>query len=410
MNTEADRSRMPVYDEILAEVRNRIKGEKNGVSDETAVKIIEDVVLEKGETAGLDFREKSRLAELVFNVTRKELDILQPYADDRNVREIMVNGPDMIFAEKGGVMERLPMKFDSREHLEELVRRIAAGVHREINDMNPIVDARLTDGSRVNAVFGNVAVNGPVLTIRKFPGRTLRMKDLIRSGSITEEAAEYLRVLVRTGHNIFVSGGTSSGKTTFLNVLSDFIPEGERVIVIEDSAELQLEGIENLVRLETRNANSRGRGEISMRQLIKTAMRMRPDRIIVGEVRGGETIDMLQALNSGHDGCMSTGHSGSAEGMIYRLETMVLTAENFPLEAVRKQIATALDIVVHLGRFSDMSRKVLEISEVTTSEKGGIGMNRLFEFKDGSLKRTGNKLVNKDKIKMRWDGDKSWFI
>ena len=410
MNRESDERSRPVYSEILGEVRDRIKCEKALVSDETAMRIIEDVVLEKGETAGLDFREKSRMAELVFNITRKELDILQPYADDRSVREIMVNGPNMVFAEKGGVMERLPLKFDSREHLEELVRRIAAGVHREINDMNPIVDARLTDGSRVNAVFGNVAVDGPVLTIRKFPGRTMRMKDLIRSGSITEEAADFLKVLVRTGHNIFVSGGTSSGKTTFLNVLSDFIPEGERVIVIEDSAELQLEGIENLVRLETRNANSQGRGEISMRQLIKTAMRMRPDRIIVGEVRGGEAIDMLQALNSGHDGCMSTGHSGSAEGMIYRLETMVLTAENFPLEAVRKQIASALDIVVHLGRFSDMSRRVLEISEVTASEKGGIRMNRLFEFRDGCLVRTGNKLLNTAKIRMRWDGDKSGFI
>ena len=230
----------------------------------------------------------------------------------------------------------------------------------------------------------------------------MKMEDLIRMNTITEEAADYLKGLVVTGHNIFVSGGTSSGKTTFLNVLSDYIPSNERVIVIEDSAELRITEIDNIVRLETRNANSQGKGAVGIRELIKTAMRMRPDRMIIGEVRGGEALDMLQALNSGHDGCMSTGHAGSAEGMMYRLETMVLTAESFPLDAVRRQIATALDIVVHLGRFSDMSRKVLEISEVEMRSDGSIGMNRLFEYREGSLERTGNKLKNRSKIMMRY--------
>lgn len=401
---------MALQREIIQLVRERLSNESEAISDAKAAVIIEEAVLEKGENAGLGFREKKLLAEKVFNATRKELDILQPFADEDDIKEIMVNGPERIFVEKAGKMIELPINFESRELLEDLIRRIASKVHREINDINPIVDARLEDGSRVNAVYSNIAVNGPILTIRKFPKRTFTMEDLINQGSISEEAANFLKAMVETGHNIFVSGGTSSGKTTFLNVLSDFIPEDERVIVIEDSAELQIEGIRNIVRLETKNANSQGKGEVSIRQLIKTAMRMRPDRIIVGEVRGSEALDMLQALNSGHDGCMSTGHSNSAEGMMYRLETMVLTAESLPLDAVRKQIASALDLIVHLGRFSDMSRKVMEIGEVVALESGGIGINRLFEMKNGKLEPTGNRLVNKSKIQMRWRGDDFDFI
>lgn len=383
-----------------ASVREKIRYENAGLSDELFMGLIEEAVMHESEGTDLSFREKSRIVDTVFNIMRKELDILQPYSDDDSVREIMVNGPDNVFAEKDGRMIRLPIRFESREHLQDLIRRIAAGVHREINDINPIVDARLSDGSRVNAVYSNIAIDGPILTIRKFPKRTFRMEDLIKSGTITEEAAEFLRAMVETGHNIFVSGGTSSGKTTFLNVLSDFIPSDERVIVIEDSAELQMEGIENLVRMETRNANSQGKGAVSIRELIRTAMRMRPDRIIVGEVRGGEAIDMIQALNSGHDGCMSTGHANSAQGMMHRLETMILTAESFPLDAVRHQIVSALDLIVHLGRFHDMSRRVLEISEVTESTQGNVEMNQIFVFSEGSLRRTGNRLKNSSRLRM----------
>ena len=395
---------------VIRRVREELSTKSPGIPDSDVMRIIEDAVLDMGREAGLGFREKKVLAELVFNVTRKELGILDPFSEDDDVCEIMVNGPDRIFIEKNGQMKRLPVRFENRQELEELIRRIAARVNREINDINPIVDARLDDGSRVNAIYSNVAVDGPVLTIRKFPKKVMKMNDLIRMGTITEEAADYLRVLVETGHNIFVSGGTSSGKTTFLNILSEYIPVEERVVVIEDSAELQLEGIENLVRLETRNANSQGKGAVNIRQLIKSSLRMRPDRIVVGEVRGGEALDMLQALNSGHDGCMSTGHSNSAEGMMYRLETMVLTAENFPLDAIRKQIISALDIVVHLGRFSDMKRRVLEISEVNGGDRGEIVMNKLFVFDGSTLKKTGNKLKNKSKISMRFRGDKSEFI
>ena len=270
-----------LYRKILEEARMRMSREECYISNERAVEIIEETVMDIGGPMGLSFREKKSITEYLFNITRRELDILQPVADDTGIREIMVNGPKKIFVEKDGTMIKLPMEFESQEHLEELIRRIAAGVHREINDINPIVDARLADGSRVNAVYGNVAIEGPILTIRKFPEGKMKMEDLIRMNTITEEAAEYLKGLVVTGHNIFVSGGTSSGKTTFLNVLSDYIPSNERVIVIEDSAELRITEIDNIVRLETRNANSQGKGAVGIRELIKTAMRMRPDRMIV---------------------------------------------------------------------------------------------------------------------------------
>lgn len=390
---------------ITAEVRRRLheQNEKE-ISDDQARRIIENTVMDLSLPDTTDFRQKKALTDAVFNVTRKELDILQPLAEDDEVNEIMVNGPDSIFIERSGRLEPVPLRFESREHLEELIRRIAAGVHREINDIQPIVDARLEDGSRVNAVYSNVAVNGPILTIRKFPKKTRSMEDLIRTGSLTTEAAEFLKTMVETGHNIFISGGTSSGKTTFLNTLSGYIPKSERVVVIEDSYELQMDGIGNLVRLETRNANSQGKGAVNIRQLIRTAMRMRPDRIIVGEVRGAEALDMLQALNSGHEGCMSTGHSNSAKAMMYRLETMVLTAENFPLDAIRQQIVSAIDLVVHLGRFPDLTRKVIEISEVTDGGGGTIKMNPLFLLGENGLARTGNSMENTDKLRLRKQG------
>jgi pilus assembly protein CpaF len=298
------------------------------------------------------------------------------------------------------------------EDLEEVIRRIAAKVHREINELNPIVDARLEDGSRVNAVYKNVALNGPILTIRRFPSNRITMEDLLKMGTLTEEAAEFLQKLVISGYNIFISGGTSSGKTTFLNVLTEFIPKDERVIVIEDAAELQITDIDNIVRLECRNANVQGKGEVNVRQLIKASLRMRPNRIIVGEVRGEEVLDMIQAMNTGHDGSLSTGHGNSPEGMLSRIEAMFLQAADFPVDAIRSQIAEAIDIMIHLGRLSDKSRKVLEITEIEGYRNGKIVLNPLYKYKvnnsygdgsrmiSGSLASTGNQLKNTTKLEM----------
>ncbi|MDD3168874.1 MAG: CpaF family protein, partial [Eubacteriales bacterium] len=331
---------------------------------------------------------------------------------DKEVSEIMVNGIDHIFIEKKGKIEKLDLHFESIDDLEEIIRRIAAKVHREINEMNPIVDARLDDGSRVNAVYKNVALNGPILTIRRFPENRITMEDLLRIETITGEAAEFLKILVKSGYNIFISGGTSSGKTTFLNVLSEYIPKDERVIVIEDAAELQISGIENIVRLECKNANVQGKGEVNVRQLIKASLRMRPNRIIVGEVRGEEVLDMIQAMNTGHDGSLSTGHGNSTEGMLSRIEAMFLQAADFPIDAIRSQIAEAIDIIVHLGRLPDKSRKVMEISEIEGYHDGKIYINPLFKYiintsdftKDaapkGGLMKTGNVLKNTMKLEM----------
>lgn len=288
--------------QVIKEIRKVLTFREEDLTDEAALAIIEDTILRDKKMAMLSYKENQKLIHRVFYSLRRDLDILQPYIEDERVSEIMVNGTDDIFVEIGGRLERVDLKFDTVEELEELIRRLAAGVHREINELNPIVDARLPDGSRVNAVYKNIALNGPILTIRKFPQQAIEMSDLIRMGSITQEAADFLEKLVKAGYNCFVSGGTSSGKTTFLNVLSNFIPPSERVILIEDSAELQIRHIENLVRLECRQANAQKKGEITMEDLIKTSLRMRPDRIIVGEVRGKEVMDMIQAMNTGHDG------------------------------------------------------------------------------------------------------------
>lgn len=393
----------------IENTRDNIKVSDEKLTDSEVKNIIEQVVLEKTRAYGLTVEEKKEIIETVFNATRKELDILQPYAEDDDITEIMVNGPKHIFIEKNGTIQKVKEQFSNTEHLEEVIRRVAAKVHREINDLNPIVDARLKDGSRINAVYKNIALNGPILTIRKFPVKSITMEDLVCFNTITPLAANMLKNLVEAKYNIFISGGTSSGKTTFLNVLSNFIPKEERIITIEDSAELKIENIENIVSMETKNANVQGKGEVSIRQLIKTSLRMRPDRIIVGEVRGAEALDMLQAMNTGHDGSISTGHANSSKGMLTRLEAMVLTAANLPLDAIRKQIASAIDVIVHLGRLKDKTRRVLEISEIEEFAGGEIILNPLFRFQktssiegiiEGELKPTGNSLKNKEKINM----------
>lgn len=398
--------------EITEGVRAVINSKQEQLSDAEVLALIEDYVLRDRRTENSNFRAKGELISGIFNTTRKDLDILQPYADDKDVSEIMVNGIENIFIERKGKIERLDVRFESSEDLEEIIRRIAAKVHREINEMNPIVDARLDDGSRVNAVYKNIALNGPILTIRRFPENRITMKDLLKIGTLTAEAAEFLEKMVAAGYNIFISGGTSSGKTTFLNVLSEYIPKDERVIVIEDAAELQITGIDNIVRLECKNANVQGKGEVNVRQLIKASLRMRPNRIIVGEVRGGEVLDMIQAMNTGHDGSLSTGHGNSPEGMLSRIEAMFLQAADFPIEAIRSQIAEAIDIIVHLGRLPDKSRKVLEITEIEGYHEGKIQINPLFKYifnnyeentdqsSEGMLKPTGNHLKNTLKLKM----------
>ena len=312
----------------------------------------------------------------------RKLDFLQELIDDESVTEIMVNGPDAIFIEKNGRLYRAEERFESGEKLENVIQQIVASCNRVVNEASPIVDARLENGARVHVVLAPVALNGPILTIRRFPERPMRMEDLLRRQSLTQEAAELLKKLVIAGYNIFISGGTGSGKTTFLNALSEYIPPAERVITIEDSAELQLISLPNLVRLETRNANVEGCREITIRDLIRASLRMRPDRLIVGEVRGSEAVDMLQCLNTGHDGSLSTGHANSASDMLYRLETMVLMGMELPLAAIRGQIASGVDVIVHLGRLRDRTRRVLEIAEVLGCEDGVIRMQPLYQFEE----------------------------
>lgn len=351
---------------------------------------------------------KETLKQRLFNSIRK-LDILQELLDDDSITEIMINGYRDIFIEKNGQINKYSGQFESNAKLEDIAQKIAALSNRIVNESSPIVDTRLEDGSRVNIVLPPVALNGPVITIRKFYESPLSLEKLIEMNSITKEAANFLKNAVSARLNIFVSGGTGSGKTTFLNALSNFIPEDERVITIEDSAELQLSRVKNLVRLEARNANVEGKNAISIRDLIKSSLRMRPDRIVVGECRGGEALDMLASMNTGHDGSLSTGHSNSCEDMLARLETMVLMSGiKMPLEAIRGQIASALDLIVHLKRMRDKTRKVVEITEVLNYEDGSIKLNPLYVFKEegedsegrviGSLKRTDREIVSKEKF------------
>ncbi|MCM1537331.1 MAG: CpaF family protein [bacterium] len=370
--------------ELQAQIRVRVLSEMDmtqELTDEEVCGLIEQCILEVSRERFISLEDKRRLAREVFLSIRK-LDFLQELIDDETVTEIMVNGPDAIFVEKGGKLSRLDERFESVEKLENVIQQIVASCNRVVNEASPIVDARLENGARVHVVLAPVALNGPILTIRRFPEHPMRMAELLRRGSLNPEAAELLAKLVKAGYNIFISGGTGSGKTTFLNALSEYIPSGERVITIEDSAELQLVAIPNLVRMETRNANVEGCREITIRDLIRASLRMRPDRLIVGEVRGSEAVDMLQCLNTGHDGSLSTGHANSASDMLYRLETMVLMGMELPLAAIRGQIASGLDVIVHLGRLRDRSRRVLEITEVLGYEDGAIRMQPLYQFEE----------------------------
>ncbi len=350
------------------------------MSDEEILEKIDEQLLESDEFENITLKERLTLAKELFDSFRK-LDILQELVDDPDVTEIMVNGPKTVFIETHGRIKRWDKCFESDEQLLDLIRQIVSRVNRTVNTSSPIADARLSDGSRVHVVLEPIAIDGSVLTIRKFP-EPITMDRLMQYKSITSEAAGFLSTLVRARYNIFVSGGTGAGKTTFLNALSEFIPRDERVITIEDSAELDLSHIENLVRLETRDANAEGEGAISIGMLIRAALRMRPDRIIIGEVRGKEALDLLQAMNTGHDGSFSTGHANSSKDMLLRLETMVLMAADLPLPAIRSQIASAVDIMVHVSRMRDKSRKVVSIEEVDRIENGEIILNPFFTFRE----------------------------
>ena len=391
--------------EISDEIRRNVGG-AGYESDEEIRRLIEEYVFHSSRTQRMNFKDKISVVNGVFNSMRKELDLLQPYMEDPEINEIMVNGRDHIFVERKGELFRIDEAFPSDEALEEVIMRIAGKVHREINEMNPILDARLSDGSRVHAVYKNISLTGPVLTIRRFTENRITMEDLIRFGSVTQEAADFLEILVKSGYNLLISGGTSSGKSSLLGALTDYIPDNERIILIEDSAELQIQGIENLVRLETKNSNAQGKGMVSMRDLIRASLRMRPDRIIVGEVRGGEAVDMIAALNTGHDGGMSTIHANSAFGVFGRLETMFLSAVQYPVDAVRGQISTGIDIVVHLSRLRDGARRILDISELLGFDGGKPVLNRLFRFRPeagtkGMLELTDNRIIHREKLEMR---------
>ena len=387
-----------LVEDILTDVRNRIASEET-VDDIKAKEIILQEIFKRPVLAQEDMHTLISKYENIFYKTRSRLGILKPLVDDPDITEIMVNGPDTIFVERAGTLSKMDMAFDSVGELEEVMQNIAAQVHREINELNPIVDARLADGSRVNGVYKNVAVNGPILTIRKFSNRYMKMDELIDNGTVSEDGAFLLKALTYYGYNVFVSGGTSSGKTTLLNALSEFIPKHDRVIVIEDSSELQLGYIENLVRMECRQGNTYGKGKITMSQLIRTSLRMRPDRIIVGEVRGEEVLDMLQAMNTGHAGSMSTGHGNSIEGMLRRLEAMYMMAMPLDLDAIRVQIAEAIDIMIHVEKIRGQ-RKITEISELASYESGRFTMVSLMRIDDkGRLAFTGNKMIKQDKFK-----------
>ena len=349
--------------------------------DSELMEMIDEAILIQARKEILTLDERELLRKKIFAALR-ELDILQELVDDSSVTEIMINGPSTIFIERAGVLMRYPLRFESKEKLEDVIQQIVSGCNRVVNEASPIVDARLQNGSRVNIVLAPVALNGPIVTIRRFPDKPITMDDLIRFGSLPREVADWLAVLVRARYNIFISGGTGSGKTTFLNALSAFIPRDERIITIEDNAELQILDLPNLVRLETRNANVEGCVEITIRDLIKSSLRMRPDRVIVGEVRGGEAFDMMQAMNTGHDGSMSTGHANSCRDMLSRLENMILMGMELPLAAIRRQIGSGIDVIIHLGRLRDRSRRVLEITEIWDAGDGEVGSNILYKFKE----------------------------
>ena len=378
------------------------------ISDEELEERVEEIVTQKIGNLYCSIDQRVSIVQQVYSSIRGFV-LLDSIISDDSITEVMINGPDNIFIEQNGHLYKLEKKFESQRRLEDVIQRIVGLAGREVNQANPICDTRLPDGSRVNVVLPPIALCGPTMTIRKFSKTPMTIEKLIAYGSITQEIADKLELLVKAKYNIFISGGTGSGKTTFLNALSNYIPKDERVITIEDSAELQITGIDNLVSLETRNANASGAGQITIRDLIKSSLRMRPERIVVGEVRGGEALDMLQAMNTGHDGSLSTGHANSTQDMLSRLETMVLQgAAGLPLEAIRQQIASAVDIIIHLSRLRDKSRKTMEITEVVGYENGNIVLNPLYVFEEdenstlekvsGRLKRTKNPMKNDFKL------------
>ena len=393
---------------IIEHVRDMLN-EQQQMEDDELHEYIEDYVFKQADEHRLTSNQMSWVIERTYNAFRG-LDVLQPLIDDPSITEIMINGYNQIFIEQHGDITESHIQFESDEKLEDIIQMIVGRVNRTVNASSPIVDARLQDGSRVNVVLPPIALKGPTMTIRKFPEKPLTMEDLIEKGSITEDVADFLKQLVLAKFNVFISGGTGSGKTTFLNLLSNFIPERERIITIEDSAELQIKSVPNLVSLETRNANTEGKGEITIKDLIKSSLRMRPDRIVVGEVRGEEALDMLQAMNTGHDGSLSTGHANSTNDMLSRLETMVLSGAELPIPVIRQQISSAIDVMVHLSRMRDHSRKVVAISEVLGVEDGEVKLSPLYEFVEegenskgeiiGSLQKTGESLQNKMKLEM----------
>ncbi len=393
-----------IEDEIRAQVMDEIDLSYD-VSDEEIHKLIKEKIILKARQYPISLKKRQQIESHVFNSLRK-LDVLEDLLNDEDITEIMINGPDHIFIEKAGRVIHSKERFSSEEKLNDIIQNIVANSNKIVNESNPIVDTRLKDGSRVNIVLKPAAVDYSIISIRKFPKEQMTMSKLEQYGSISKEQIQFLQKMVKAGYNIFVSGGTGSGKTSFLNALGEFIPEDERVITIEDSAELQLKKVENLVRLEARNANLEGKNEISIRDLLKSSLRMRPNRIIVGECRGAEALEMLQAFNTGHDGSCSTGHSNSCKDMLSRLETMVLMGAEIPLPAIRQQIASGIDIIVQLGRLRDKSRKLLEIAEVEGIENNEIKLNTLYKFKEqgekegriiGGWEKVG-KLIHTDKL------------
>lgn len=396
-------------EELALQIREQVLallGHEADMSDEAVAEAIDTCIREQARNMYLSIQERAQLKHRIFDSIRR-LDILSACLDDEEITEIMVNGPERIFVEKNGVLMRFEKHFLNPQLLDNLIQQIVSRVNRQVNEAEPIVDARLEDGSRINIVLKPIALDGPVLTIRKFSKQRMSMESLMESGSISREAAMYLKTLVEARYNIFISGGTGSGKTTLLNCLSEYIDPKQRVITIEDSAELQLQNIENLVRLETRSAGAEGTRPVTIRDLIRSALRMRPDRLIVGEVRGEEALDMLQAMNTGHDGSLSTGHANSSRDMLRRLETMVLMAVDIPLPAVRGQIASAIDILVQIGRLRDGSRRVLSIEEVEPLNQGEIPLHTLFRFEEegekdgrilGTLRFTGEALHFREKL------------
>lgn len=398
--------------QLIAEVKRYVTEHLplSKMSDEELEEKIEEIVAQRIGSRYCSIEQRLNIIQQVYSSIRG-FGLLDSIMNDDTITELMINGPDNIFIEQNGHIFKLDQQFESQRRLEDIIQRIVGLAGREVNQANPICDTRLPDGSRVNVVLPPIALCGPTVTIRKFSKTPMTVEKLIQYGSITQEIADKLELLVKAKYNIFVSGGTGSGKTTFLNALSNYIPKDERVITIEDSAELQIKGIDNLVTLETRNANASGAGQITIRDLIKSSLRMRPERIVVGEVRGGEALDMLQAMNTGHDGSLSTGHANSTEDMLSRLETMVLQGSSgLPLEAIRQQIASAVDIIIHLSRLRDKSRKTMEITEVAGYVNGQIVLNPLYVFEEdenstlhkvsGVLRRTENKLQNSLKLRM----------